>query len=34
VPVRFAQDSIEMNRATFGAVDMPSVSLIEIKESV
>jgi uncharacterized protein (TIGR02217 family) len=34
VPVRFAQDSVEMNRATFGAVDMPSVSLIEIKESV
>lgn len=32
VPVRFAEDRIEVNRATFGAGDMPSVLLIEIKE--
>lgn len=34
VPVRFADDRIEVARATFGAGDMPSVSLIEIKEAV
>lgn len=33
VPVRFADDRIEVARATFGAGDMPSVSLIEIKEA-
>jgi uncharacterized protein (TIGR02217 family) len=33
VPVRFAEDSLDMNRATFGAGAMPSVSLIEIKEA-
>jgi uncharacterized protein (TIGR02217 family) len=33
VPVRFADDSIEMSRATFGAADIPSVPLIEIKEA-
>jgi len=34
VPVRFATDSIEVNRSTFGAGEMASVPLIEIKESV
>jgi uncharacterized protein (TIGR02217 family) len=34
VPVRFAQDSLDMNRATYGAGNMSSVSLIEIKETV
>ncbi len=34
VPVRFAQDRIDMNRATFGASEIPSVLLIEIKEAV
>ncbi len=33
VPVRFANDGIEISRATFGAGDMPSVPLIEIKEA-
>lgn len=33
VPVRFADDSIEIARATFGAGDMPSVPLVEIKEA-
>lgn len=33
VPVRFAQDRIDASRATFGAGDMPSVTLIEIKEA-
>lgn len=32
VPVRFAQDRIDSNRATFGASEIPSVVLIEIKE--
>ena len=34
VPVRFADDRIEVSRATFGAGDMPSVPLIEIREAV
>ena len=34
VPVRFAEDRIEVSQATFGAGDMPSVPLIEIKEAV
>ena len=33
VPVRFADDGIEMSRATFGAGDIPSAPLIEIKEA-
>ena len=33
VPVRFADDRIEVARATFGAGDMPSVPLIEIREA-
>ena len=33
VPVRFADDRIEVSRATFGAADMPSVALIEIREA-
>jgi uncharacterized protein (TIGR02217 family) len=32
VPVRFGEDRIDVNRHTFGAGDMPSVPLIEIKE--
>ncbi len=34
VPVRFADDRIEVARATFGAGDMASVALVEIKEAV
>lgn len=34
VPVRFGQDRIDMNRATFGAGEMPSVLLVEIKEAM
>jgi uncharacterized protein (TIGR02217 family) len=34
VPVRFGQDRIDVNRATFGAGEMPSVLLVEIKEVV
>ena len=34
VPVRFAGDRIEVSRATFGAGDMPSVPLVEIREVV
>ena len=34
VPVRFADDRIEVSRATFGAGDIPSVPLIEIREAV
>ena len=34
VPVRFAADRLDIARATFGAGDMPSVSLIEIRESM
>lgn len=33
VPVRFAADSIEISRTTFGAGEIPSVPLIEIKEA-
>jgi uncharacterized protein (TIGR02217 family) len=33
VPVRFAEDRLNANRATFAAGDMPSVSLVEIKEA-
>jgi uncharacterized protein (TIGR02217 family) len=33
VPVRFADDRIEVNRATFQAGEAPSVPLIEIRES-
>jgi uncharacterized protein (TIGR02217 family) len=33
VPVRFADDRIEASRATFGAGDMASVMLVEIKEA-
>lgn len=33
VPVRFAGDRIDINRATFGAGDMPSIVLVEVKES-
>ena len=33
VPVRFADDRIEVARANFGAGDMPSVPLIEIREA-
>ncbi|MFM2021318.1 MAG: hypothetical protein RJB02_1026, partial [Pseudomonadota bacterium] len=32
VPVRFVDDRIEVNRATFGAGAMPSVMLVEVKE--
>ena len=32
VPVRFAEDRIEINRATFLAGEAPSVPLIEIRE--
>ncbi len=34
VPVRFAEDRIELSRATFGAFDMPSVPLVEIREDL
>ena len=33
VPVRFAEDRIEVNRATFRAGEAPSVPLIEIREA-
>jgi uncharacterized protein (TIGR02217 family) len=33
VPVRFADDRLAVSRATFGAGDMPSIALIEIKEA-
>jgi uncharacterized protein (TIGR02217 family) len=33
VPVRFADDRLELNRATFGAGAAPSVMLVEVKES-
>lgn len=33
VPVRFANDSINVARATFGAGDMPDIQLLEIKEA-
>jgi uncharacterized protein (TIGR02217 family) len=32
VPVRFAQDRLEINRATFAAGEAPSVPLVEIRE--
>jgi uncharacterized protein (TIGR02217 family) len=32
VPVRFAEDRLEVNRATFQAGEAPSVPLIEIRE--
>jgi uncharacterized protein (TIGR02217 family) len=34
VPVRFANDRIDVARATFGAGDMPSVALVEIREAL
>ncbi len=34
VPVRFAEDRIEVSRATFGAGDIPSVPLVEIREAI
>ncbi|MEE9432792.1 MAG: DUF2460 domain-containing protein [Sphingorhabdus sp.] len=34
VPVRFAEDLIEINRATFLAGEIPSVALIEVREAV
>ena len=33
VPVRFADDRLEINRATFPAGEAPSVPLIEIREN-
>lgn len=33
VPVRFAEDRLEINRATFQAGEAPSVALIEIREA-
>jgi len=33
VPVRFANDSINVGRASFGAGDMPDIQLVEIKEA-
>jgi uncharacterized protein (TIGR02217 family) len=32
VPVRFAEDRIEVNRATFLAGEAPSVPLVEVRE--
>jgi uncharacterized protein (TIGR02217 family) len=32
VPVRFADDRLEVSRATFGAGTVPSVPLIEMRE--
>jgi len=32
VPVRFAEDRIEVNRSTFRAGDAPSVPLVEVRE--
>ena len=32
VPVRFAEDRLSLNRATFLAGEIPSVPLIEIRE--
>jgi uncharacterized protein (TIGR02217 family) len=32
VPVRFAEDRIEINRATFMAGEAPSVPLVEVRE--
>jgi uncharacterized protein (TIGR02217 family) len=33
VPVRFAEDRLEVNRATFKAGEAPSVPLVEIREA-
>jgi uncharacterized protein (TIGR02217 family) len=33
VPVRFAEDRLQVARATFGAGDSPSVPLIEVREA-
>lgn len=33
VPVRFADDRLAVNRATFGAGEMPSILLLEVKEA-
>lgn len=33
VPVRFAEDRLEVNRATFLAGEVPSVPLVEVRES-
>ncbi len=33
VPVRFGEDRLEVNRATFLAGEAPSVPLIEIREA-
>ena len=33
VPVRFAEDRIDINRATFLAGEAPSVPLVEIREA-
>ena len=33
VPVRFSEDRIEVNRATFRAGEVPSVPLVEIREA-
>jgi uncharacterized protein (TIGR02217 family) len=33
VPVRFAEDRLNASRATFGAGDMQSVMLVEVKEA-
>ena len=33
VPVRFATDRLDLARATFGAGDMPTVPLVEIREA-
>jgi len=32
-PVRFAEDRIEINRATFMAGEAPSVPLVEVREA-
>lgn len=32
VPVRFAEDRLAVNRATFAAGEAPSVPLVEIRE--
>jgi uncharacterized protein (TIGR02217 family) len=33
VPVRFADDRLEVNRATFLAGEAPSVPLVEVREA-
>jgi uncharacterized protein (TIGR02217 family) len=32
VPVRFAEDRLDINRATFAAGEAPSVPLVEVRE--